>query len=973
MKNRHGPFRRAWLLGAFVGGLVLVLGASGIALAANPPELPSALMPLSLKILADDPIAIPVQGANRYLTAVEASKKFTSAATVVVATGEAFPDALGGAALAGAVNGPLLLTPSTDVPAEVIAEITRLGATKVYVLGGTGAVSAAVFAELDAAFGTVVRLGGASRYQTAQLVAAETIDLLGGTYNGGAFLATGANFPDALAASPLMYTMGMPLVLVDAAGGFTLPAEATDVTILGGTAVVPASVQTALGAKFETRIAGANRYATAAAVAGHGVSKGMMWNNVGIATGENFPDALCAGPLVGSKNAVLLLTTTATLSTNASSALGAHKAEIAQYYLFGGVAALSNNVRAQIATVLEAPPGFTGHALPVLSCTAAGCHDTELATIHIAKGCYMCHSATTTPSNDCILCHGATVHDATAIHAGIASAPAVPAESCTQAECHGTANAVTLHASCAQCHASARTEVRAAIVAGGATCESCHTFATVHVAGTAGHSLTGEDCWGSTCHGTDASRMHTIDFRGTGNAPPGCIVCHGVGITPSTDCLACHTGFAAKHTPSTAHASWQAGVATTASSTCLGCHGTNLMAVAPGEHIGCSCHAYAIVRGTTGCADCHEGQVAPHGFGGQASGHSTDTYGYRGMREFYDGSDAGVVVMDTRGNPIQGEWAIPTARVFWEPGDPNLPADAYLGPDGLGLTAQSAITCRDCHTGIPEETGDPHGAQTIANAGIDPNYPVEYRNAVLSHYQTNVQTFSDGTTSTLYPAKSGINYRTSWETTLTADLRIGDNDVICAKCHDLWEENAAGTASADASAAAFFGFGNFAHEEHSRFNAVGRGDCVNCHAAIPHGWNRPRLLIQSYSGVATQTAGGVETTVAVVGDAFPYANPRGYYQAGAPNGGWGSRLPEFAGARAGLGLLPAIWGNNPDVDRGYVVGGPGDHPPIVIPQIGEMDSSFIAPEWQERTSDCQAGCGGSLTRHPFTVQGSFIE
>ncbi|MCE5192317.1 MAG: cell wall-binding repeat-containing protein, partial [Actinomycetia bacterium] len=51
-----------------------------------------------------------IQGTDRYLTAVEASKKFGSAATVVVATGETFPDALGGAALAGAVNGPLLLT-----------------------------------------------------------------------------------------------------------------------------------------------------------------------------------------------------------------------------------------------------------------------------------------------------------------------------------------------------------------------------------------------------------------------------------------------------------------------------------------------------------------------------------------------------------------------------------------------------------------------------------------------------------------------------------------------------------------------------------------------------------------------------------------------------------------------------------------------------------------------------------------------
>ncbi|MGB4593345.1 MAG: ammonia-forming cytochrome c nitrite reductase subunit c552 [Coriobacteriia bacterium] len=308
------------------------------------------------EVVAPEPVPVvftEVMGDSRYETAVNASKEaFDSASTVVVATGESFPDAMGGAALAGAVDGPVLLTPSSAVPASVMAEITRLGATKVYVLGGTGAVSGDAFAQLDAAFGEVVRVTGTDRYATALAVANETIDVLGAGYTGGAFMATGANFPDALGASPLMYAEGMPVILVDPTGAYSLPAEVTDVVILGGTGAVPASVQTALGATFDSRIAGDNRYETAAAVAQYGVSLGMSWDGVGIATGENFPDALCAGPLVGSNNAVMLLTTSASLSTDAASKLTANKASIANATFIGGTGAVSAFSRNQVKAIL---------------------------------------------------------------------------------------------------------------------------------------------------------------------------------------------------------------------------------------------------------------------------------------------------------------------------------------------------------------------------------------------------------------------------------------------------------------------------------------------------------------------------------------------------------------------------------------------------------------------------------------------
>ncbi|MCE5191101.1 MAG: cell wall-binding repeat-containing protein, partial [Actinomycetia bacterium] len=191
---------------------------------------------------------------------------------------------------------------------------------------------------------------------TAASVASETITVLGDAYTGGAFMATGANFPDALAASPIMFKKGMPLVLVDPNGNFSLPTGVTKVTILGSTSAVPASVQTALATKYDTRVAGTDRYATGAAVAQYGVSKGLTWNGVGIATAQDFPDALSAGPLLGSQNSVMLFTQTASLSSAAADKLSANKGTIAKATFVGGTSAVATNTRNQVKAILTGIP-----------------------------------------------------------------------------------------------------------------------------------------------------------------------------------------------------------------------------------------------------------------------------------------------------------------------------------------------------------------------------------------------------------------------------------------------------------------------------------------------------------------------------------------------------------------------------------------------------------------------------------------
>ncbi|MDS8744563.1 cell wall-binding repeat-containing protein, partial [Streptococcus pneumoniae] len=91
-------------------------------------------------------------GSDRYQTSLEVSQDWpdNSVETVVVATGGDFPDALAATPLAGAHFSPLLLTKKDSLPAGFAAELKRLGAKNVILVGGTGAISEKVQKEISA-------------------------------------------------------------------------------------------------------------------------------------------------------------------------------------------------------------------------------------------------------------------------------------------------------------------------------------------------------------------------------------------------------------------------------------------------------------------------------------------------------------------------------------------------------------------------------------------------------------------------------------------------------------------------------------------------------------------------------------------------------------------------------------------------------------------------------------------------------
>jgi putative cell wall-binding protein len=282
-------------------------------------------------------------GADRYSTSVEISlANFDPGVSVVyLATGANFADALAAGAAAGGA-GPVLLVERNRVPLSTLTELGRLRPRRIVVLGGTAAISETVINAVRAlATESVTRQGGADRFETAALVSAATFS----PNVEVAYVATGANFADALAAGGAARGRG-PVLLVRRDG---IPdATATELTrlrprrivVLGGTAVVAASVQTSLAAYTTgavSRVGGADRYATAAGLSQSTFAPGVPV--VYVATGVNFADALSAAAL----GAPVLLARPTCLPASTKAELDRLGAE--RVVVLGGTAALSDDVR----------------------------------------------------------------------------------------------------------------------------------------------------------------------------------------------------------------------------------------------------------------------------------------------------------------------------------------------------------------------------------------------------------------------------------------------------------------------------------------------------------------------------------------------------------------------------------------------------------------------------------------------------
>ena len=205
--------------------------------------------------------------------------------------------------------------------------------------------------------GTPDRLAGADRYSTAAT-------LSWAHFPAGvpvAFVATGRNFPDALAVGPVAGMQGGPVLLTDPN---SLPQATRDelarlqpgrIVIAGGPGAVSDGVAQALQAYTSqpvSRLAGADRYETAAAVSRASFGPGVP--AAFIATGRSFPDALAAGPAAIRMGGPVLLTQTGLAAAGHARRAGAAPASAD---LRGGRAGVVGDGRHRRAAVVHVAGG----------------------------------------------------------------------------------------------------------------------------------------------------------------------------------------------------------------------------------------------------------------------------------------------------------------------------------------------------------------------------------------------------------------------------------------------------------------------------------------------------------------------------------------------------------------------------------------------------------------------------------------
>jgi putative cell wall-binding protein len=302
-----------------------------------------------------------IAGSDRYETMKKIVKstynltgdKWYAASVAVVASGDNFPDALAANGLAGALNGgegaPVILTNKGKLNSHAKELLTKLQVQTVYIMGGTAAVTQEVEDAIRDMHIATIRVAGADRQATS----VQAFNLIDGNWykkhgTHSVIIATGANYADALSIAPFAYATGTPIILTKADGTLTDEAvkaikgndEIWQVIVVGGNAVVADSVFSVLGTYsgsyrdyynkvyIPVRIAGADRYDTSAKIAdwecnfafntGSDAVNGynllnknleksdIQWADFGfdevfVATGENFPDALAGGQIAGGK------------------------------------------------------------------------------------------------------------------------------------------------------------------------------------------------------------------------------------------------------------------------------------------------------------------------------------------------------------------------------------------------------------------------------------------------------------------------------------------------------------------------------------------------------------------------------------------------------------------------------------------------------------------------------------------------
>lgn len=194
------------------------------------------------------PTVVRNAGDDAIGTAVLASQRAfpSGASSVFVATSDSFYDAVSGGAAAGLTGAPVLLVdPDAPVDTRVNAEITRLGASTVNLLGGQLALADPIKMQLEATGVPVQRLAGETALDTSLAANKAGVSVAQQVY-----LVTSMDYHDGLAAAPAaVRNLGAVLLtngrcLERDMKEYVLWLKPSRVVVVGGTLAMAAALDT---------------------------------------------------------------------------------------------------------------------------------------------------------------------------------------------------------------------------------------------------------------------------------------------------------------------------------------------------------------------------------------------------------------------------------------------------------------------------------------------------------------------------------------------------------------------------------------------------------------------------------------------------------------------------------------------------------------------------------------------------------
>lgn len=290
---------------------------------------------------------VRLYGKDRIATSVAVSREgWETADTVILNELSNYADAICATPLAVQLNAPILLTTGDKLDPQVISELKRLKAKQVILLGGNGRLQPAIENELAALHYTWERIGGANRFETSALIAQRV-------GSDSMLIVNGDNFPDALSAASYAGIEQIPILLITK---LEFPQSLIDyyqrnqpnqVVVIGGDGVVPDQLLADNGIDYDTRLGGRDRYETDAQLYAY-AEESYTSDQVYLASGEQYPDAMVGTVLAAKNKAPLLITTRSTLPGSIAPIFNPGQLIAKNIFILGGTAVVSGKIQAEL-------------------------------------------------------------------------------------------------------------------------------------------------------------------------------------------------------------------------------------------------------------------------------------------------------------------------------------------------------------------------------------------------------------------------------------------------------------------------------------------------------------------------------------------------------------------------------------------------------------------------------------------------